>query len=594
MVRPSVLNRRLRLSLKSPISESPRHCTFARRRNISTTLPSISPLSRSISHSLCRNHLLSLILPYTRTTDIAFQRQYFSKNITMASEPPLPTITLTADETKVRNLLVDLAASIDAQNTDSDRPPTVLRITGGWVRDKLLNGKSNDIDIGINNMTGFEFANHLSEFLTSNVEKYGIPPKSIHKIESNPEKSKHLETATTKIMGLDIDFVNLRSETYSDESRIPQMKFGTPTEDALRRDACVNALFYNLMTQQVEDFTTRGLPDLHAKLIRTPLPPYETFRDDPLRVLRLIRFASRLSFTIIPEVTEAMRNPDIKTALKLKISRERVLAEVEKMLNGAEHPYEALDIIEKLELGDCIFDPPEEKREEWGVRISNFRAAIQVLKGFYGGSWQGCDRVKGLVVSERDRYLMWLFAAVSPWNGIVWTKEKKKTWPAAAVAARSGLMLSNVNFESLVRMFGNMEGIRGCLGRADAMTRAEVGGLVRGWGSEWRVQIFASLVMEIVERSSDAEGEGQRKFEPDVEVLEKYEGLVKRIEDLGLEKAWDFKPLLTGTELQDVLKKKPGPWMKKVLEDVMVWQLDHPGGTKDEAKEFVASLEKTS
>ncbi|KAF3929322.1 hypothetical protein AA313_de0209147 [Arthrobotrys entomopaga] len=342
------------------------------------------------------------------------------------------------------------------------------------------------------------------------------------------------------------------------------------------------------MTQQVEDFTTRGLSDLDAKLIRTPLPPYETFKDDPLRVLRLIRFASRLSFSIIPEVKEAMRDPSIKEALKLKISRERVLAEIEKMLNGAEHPYEALDIIERLELGDCIFDPLEEKREEWGVQSSNFRAAIEVLKLlYYAGEWDGYDGVKGLVRSERDRYLMWLFAAVSPWNGIVWTKEKKKTWPAAAVAARSGLMLSNVNFESLVRLFGNMEGIRGCLAGFDTMTRSEIGGLVRVWGSEWRLQVFASLVMEVVERSRDG------RFKPDVEVLEKYERLVMRIEELGLENAWDFKPLLTGTELQDILKKKPGPWMKTVLEEVMVWQLDHPEGTKDDAKEFVASLHKT-
>ena len=83
-------------------------------------------------------------------------------------------------------------------------------------------------------------------------------------------------------------------------------------QDALRRDACVNALFYNIHTQQVEDFTERGLEDMKNKLIRTPLPPFETFNDDPLRVLRLIRFSSRLGFRIADEAQEAMRNPDIK------------------------------------------------------------------------------------------------------------------------------------------------------------------------------------------------------------------------------------------------------------------------------------------
>lgn len=89
-------------------------------------------------------------------------------------------------------------------------------------------------------------------------------------------------------------------------------EFGTPVQDALRRDCTVNALFYNLHSQEVEDFTGRGLEDMKNKLIRTPLPPFETFNDDPLRVLRLIRFSSRLGFEIVPEAKEAMQSPDIK------------------------------------------------------------------------------------------------------------------------------------------------------------------------------------------------------------------------------------------------------------------------------------------
>lgn len=98
-----------------------------------------------------------------------------------------------------------------------------MRFTGGWVRDKLLGGECHDIDVGINKMTGFDFATRLHEFLGPRQADYGIQTRNIHKIGSNPEKSKHLETATTRILGLDIDFVNLRSEKYTDDSRIPQM-----------------------------------------------------------------------------------------------------------------------------------------------------------------------------------------------------------------------------------------------------------------------------------------------------------------------------------------------------------------------------------
>jgi tRNA nucleotidyltransferase/poly(A) polymerase len=111
------------------------------------------------------------------------------------------------------------------------------------------------------------------------------------------------------------------------------MEFGTAEEDALRRDATVNALFYNLQTDQVEDFTG-GLRDMEKKLIRTPLEPFQTFMDDPLRVLRLIRFASRLGFSIDPAAEAVMGDPRVTEALKLKISRERIGIELEKMLKG--------------------------------------------------------------------------------------------------------------------------------------------------------------------------------------------------------------------------------------------------------------------
>lgn len=224
-------------------------------------------------------------------------------------------------------------------------PETVLRFTGGWVRDKLLGVDSHDIDVGISSMTGYQFGMALKQYLDEpkNLEKYkrGLPNGemneaivSLHKIEANPEKSKHLETVTTKIFGLDIDLVNLRKETYSADSRNPQMEFGTAVEDALRRDATINALFYNLNESRLEDLTERGLDDMKKKLIRTPMEPYQTFRDDPLRVLRLIRFACRLGYQTDPETEAAMQNEDISDALKLKISKERVGTELEKMLRG--------------------------------------------------------------------------------------------------------------------------------------------------------------------------------------------------------------------------------------------------------------------
>jgi tRNA nucleotidyltransferase (CCA-adding enzyme) len=123
-------------------------------------------------------------------------------------------------------------------------------------------------------MMGREFAEHVHQYLIDHnmethhvgviqvrkVHAVGKDAKRIDKLgalQTNPEQSKHLETATTKVLGVSLDFVNLRSEKYTEDSRIPEIGIGTPYEDAHRRDLTINALFYNINTCLVEDWTHR-------------------------------------------------------------------------------------------------------------------------------------------------------------------------------------------------------------------------------------------------------------------------------------------------------------------------------------------------
>jgi len=123
---------------------------------------------------------------------------------------------------------------------------------------------------------GVAFAERFVAFLTSK----DIAVRGIYKVERNPEQSKHLETAHTKVLGYEIDFVNLRSEQYTEGSRIPSgivslativlyrlkmvltpwcnKELGTPLEDAMRRDITFNAMFYNVHTRSVEDYTEKA------------------------------------------------------------------------------------------------------------------------------------------------------------------------------------------------------------------------------------------------------------------------------------------------------------------------------------------------
>ena len=124
-----------------------------------------------------------------------------------------------------------------------------------------------DIDIALDNIYGQEYVKYLNDKLYPGKDKYGV-------IKANSEKSKHLETATIKVHGIFIDLVNLRSETYSDESRVPEIKIGTPEQDAFRRDLTINSMFYNINKGEIEDLTKQGLIDLEMGIIRTPLEPF--------------------------------------------------------------------------------------------------------------------------------------------------------------------------------------------------------------------------------------------------------------------------------------------------------------------------------
>ena len=135
----------------------------------------------------------------------------------------LNNIVLTETENKIFSLLKDV---IKAKS-----PDTELRVVGGWIRDKLMGKNSNDIDIAVNNMTGEEFTNLINEYMKEN----GLKTSEVSVVQSNPDQSKHLATAMIRLFGLPIDFVNLRTETYTD-SRIPQMQLGSPEEDSKRRE----------------------------------------------------------------------------------------------------------------------------------------------------------------------------------------------------------------------------------------------------------------------------------------------------------------------------------------------------------------------
>lgn len=229
------------------------------------------------------------------------------------------------------------------------------RVAGGWVRDRLLGTQSDDIDIALDKMTGQQFLKYAEQYRISN------PESQIGKsyvVSANDAKSKHLETTALEMGPFKIDFVNLRSEDYASDSRTPEMKFGTPETDAQRRDLTINSLFYNIGAGQVEDYVG-GLEDLKTMTLRTPLDPVQTFMDDPLRILRVLRFNSRYpNAKIAPEVLQAMSDPGVHEAYRVKVSPERAGPEILKLFTG-EKPVDSLMALYNTGLDKAILNLPD-------------------------------------------------------------------------------------------------------------------------------------------------------------------------------------------------------------------------------------------
>lgn len=178
-------------------------------------------------------------------------------------------------------------------------------------------------------------------------------------IQANPEQSKHLQTATWKVHGVMVDASNLRTESYDQHSRIPAVDIGTPVEDVERRDLTINALFYNVNEDAVEDFCGHGLSDLLAGVIRTPCEPVRTFTDDPLRLLRVARFAGRYCFDVDPAIVSAARLPEVKSNLLRKVTRERYGLELGKVFKGSGSPVHAIRHLCDFGLYDAVFRLPD-------------------------------------------------------------------------------------------------------------------------------------------------------------------------------------------------------------------------------------------
>lgn len=199
-----------------------------------------------------------------------------------------------------------------------------IYLAGGAVRDLILGYEIKDYDIVVDGdiNAGLRFAEFAAKQL------------GVYKKDSNPVVYPKYGTAKLFYQDVDYEFVAPRRESYEEGSRKPSVSSCSLSDDAFRRDLTINSLFLNIKTNEILDFTKCGLNDIKNSFIDTPLDPDETFTDDPLRMLRVVRFAFRYGWDIHDYVVLSIK----KNANKLQtISKERINDEFTKILLGNNH-----------------------------------------------------------------------------------------------------------------------------------------------------------------------------------------------------------------------------------------------------------------
>lgn len=266
-------------------------------------------------------------------------------------------------ERNMKEFLQNPVFSVISQISDAENVQTY--VIGGFVRDIFLHRKNNDIDV-VTLGNGVDLAEKTAKKLS---------PK-LH-----VSVFKNFGTAMFRFNDIEYEFVGARKESYTRDSRKPYVEAGTLSDDQNRRDFTINSLALSLNSQTFGELLDpfNGLQDMNDKIIRTPLNPDITFSDDPLRMMRAVRFATQLDFTIEEKTFAGIQRMRERIAI---VSAERIIDEFNKIMM-ANNPSKGILLLDKCGLLELIF--PELSRLK-GVEVvnglghkDNFYHTIEVL-----------------------------------------------------------------------------------------------------------------------------------------------------------------------------------------------------------------------
>ncbi|OHT04793.1 putative CCA tRNA nucleotidyltransferase 1 [Tritrichomonas foetus] len=442
--------------------------------------------------------------------------------------------SITDFERNLFNIILE-TCSIFQQNFQIN---PIVRVAGGWVRDRILGKESSDIDLAVENVGCRDFAEELRKH-TNSKSKIAI-------IEANAEMSKHMETVRVCLFhDFWLDICGLRPADYNAINT-----FGTPQEDAQRRDFTINALFYNINSGKIEDFVN-GINDLQNCILRTPVDPKITFTEDPLRIIRGFRFAAKYGLTFDHDLFQTI--PLMREMLEQKVAKERISAELIKSFESSS-PLQIIEMIIRSGLFSSVFNPSHSFPINEEVTFQRIQIALSRIE-----NTENTDSILVILLAAIYYDLSQLPPMVDP------MKPKKKIDPIEFIVTREMKISLKISYdvslllksENILKTFPNQ------------LDRLSVAHWIRIIGENWR---------------------STRCIIFDDNLLYFFDGeLTQFINDQNLIDTISMKPLFNGKELAAVHNIRPGPHLGKLVEQLFNWQVMNPQATQNDYIEFVKS-----
>ena len=453
-----------------------------------------------------------------------------------------------------RNLkLFKLISEVAEKNNQS------VFIVGGYVRDLWMGRKvPTDIDF-VTEGNGIELAKCVAKEINPNLKV------SIFKTYG---------TAMFKHNGLDLEFVGARKESYAEDSRKPSVETGSLEDDQKRRDFTINALAISLNKKNFGELIDPfdGILDIQNKIIRTPLEPSHTYSDDPLRMMRAIRFASTLNFEIEENSLVAIK----KEAERIKIvSMERIMVEFNKIMLS-EKPSIGLKLLEQTGLLPLII--PE---------LTALKGIEEVEGQTHKDNfWQTLEVVDNISKNTDNLWLRW--AALLHDIGKAPTKkfDKKNGWTFHGHEFLGSKMVKNLFYRLKLPLGSDMKYVQKLVklssrpialiddGTSDSALRR----LLFDSGEDLE-DLFTLCKADITTKNSSK----QEKFKKNFEYVAQK---IKEVEEK--DSIRNFQPPISGEEIMEMFNLKPsreiGILKEKVKEAILEGEITND---KEEARSFV-------